>query len=72
MKRKAEEKRQEEQAEAAAAELCKVGNRCEVCVPNQPKRRATVMYVGKYRNVNLLELTFAQHRAYILVYVNIF
>lgn len=47
MKRKAEEKRQEEQAEAAAAELCKVGNRCEVCVPNQPKRRATVMYVGK-------------------------
>ena len=47
MKRKAEEKRQEEEAEAAAAELCKIGNRCEVCVPNQPKRRATIMYVGK-------------------------
>lgn len=47
MKRKAEEKRQEEEAEAAAAQLCKIGNRCEVSVPNQPKRRATIMYVGK-------------------------
>ncbi|XP_076235334.1 tubulin-binding cofactor B [Calliopsis andreniformis] len=47
MRKKAEEKRQEEQAEEAAAQLCKVGDRCEVCVPNQPRRRATIMYVGK-------------------------
>ncbi|CAK9822082.1 Tubulin-folding cofactor B [Anthophora retusa] len=47
MKKKAEEKKQEEEAEAAAAQLCKIGDRCEVCVPNQPKRRATIMYVGK-------------------------
>ncbi|XP_043603421.1 tubulin-folding cofactor B [Bombus pyrosoma] len=47
MKRRAEEKKQEEEAEIAAAQLCKVGDRCEVCVPNQPKRRATIMYVGK-------------------------
>ncbi|CAL7948788.1 unnamed protein product [Xylocopa violacea] len=47
MKKRAEEKKQEEEAEAAAAELCKVGSRCEICVPNQPKRRATIMYVGK-------------------------
>nr|XP_033332919.1 tubulin-folding cofactor B [Megalopta genalis] len=45
--RKAEEKRQEEAAEEAEAKLCHVGDRCEVCVPNQPKRRATIMYVGK-------------------------
>lgn len=48
MKRRAEEKKQEEEAEIAAAQLCKVGDRCEVCVPNQPKRRATIMYIGKY------------------------
>ncbi|KAK9303284.1 hypothetical protein QLX08_005043 [Tetragonisca angustula] len=47
MKKRAEEKKQEEEAEVAAAQLCKVGDRCEVCVPNQPKRRAAVMYVGK-------------------------
>ncbi|CAK9807457.1 Tubulin-folding cofactor B [Anthophora plagiata] len=47
MKRKEEEKKQEEEAEAAAAQLCKIGDRCEVYVPNQPKRRATIMYVGK-------------------------
>ncbi|KAF7398561.1 tubulin-folding cofactor B [Vespula maculifrons] len=47
MKRRAEEKLREEEAEKTAAELCKVGDRCEVCVPNQPKRRATIMYVGK-------------------------
>ncbi|XP_078036553.1 tubulin-binding cofactor B [Augochlora pura] len=45
--RKAEEKRQEEAAEEAEAKLCHVGDRCEVSVPNQPKRRATIMYVGK-------------------------
>ncbi|XP_076165719.1 tubulin-binding cofactor B [Ptiloglossa arizonensis] len=47
MKKKVEEKSQEEEAEAAAAQLCQVGDRCEVCVPNQPKRRAIIMYVGK-------------------------
>ncbi|XP_076644153.1 tubulin-binding cofactor B [Halictus rubicundus] len=45
--KKAEEKKQEEEAEAAEANLCHVGDRCEVFVPNQPKRRATIMYVGK-------------------------
>lgn len=47
MKRRAEEKLREEEMERAGAEACKVGDRCEVCVPNQPKRRATIMYVGK-------------------------
>ncbi|XP_017885672.1 tubulin-folding cofactor B [Ceratina calcarata] len=46
-KRRQEEKRQEETAEEEAANRCKIGDRCEVFVPNQPKRRATVMYVGK-------------------------
>lgn len=50
MKRKAEEKKQEEEAERIAAQLCKIGSRCEVCVPNQPKRRAIIMYVGMYSN----------------------
>ncbi|XP_076296586.1 tubulin-binding cofactor B [Lasioglossum baleicum] len=45
--KKAEEKRQEEEAEEAQANSCHVGERCEVSVPNQPKRRATIMYVGK-------------------------
>lgn len=47
MKKKLEEKKREEEADEAAARLCEVGNRCEVSVPNQPKRRATIMYVGK-------------------------
>ncbi|XP_015597989.1 tubulin-folding cofactor B [Cephus cinctus] len=47
MKRRAEEKKRLEEAEEAAARKCKIGDRCEVQVPNQPKRRATVMYVGK-------------------------
>lgn len=47
MKRRVEEKKQEEEAEEAAARGCKVGDRCEVSVPNQPKRRATIMYIGK-------------------------
>ncbi|KZC11597.1 PREDICTED: tubulin-folding cofactor B [Dufourea novaeangliae] len=46
VERKAERKKQEE-AEAAAVQLCHVGSRCEVSVPNQPKRRATIMYAGK-------------------------
>lgn len=55
MKKKVEEKSQEEEAEAAAAQLCQVGDRCEVCVPNQPKRRAIIMYVGECKNyLNLI------------------
>ncbi|XP_012277007.1 tubulin-folding cofactor B [Orussus abietinus] len=47
LKRKAEEKMREEEAEEALANKLKVGDRCEVHVPGQPKRRATIMYVGK-------------------------
>lgn len=47
MRRKAEEKKLEEEEEERLAGLCKVGNRCEVSVPNQPRRRATVLYVGQ-------------------------
>lgn len=47
MKRKAEEKKLEEEAEERLASLCKVGDRCEVSVPNQPKRRASILYVGQ-------------------------
>lgn len=46
MKRKAEEKKREEEEEEHLASMCKTGNRCEVSVPNQPKRRATILYVG--------------------------
>lgn len=48
MKRKEEQKKREEEAEEAQARLCKVGDRCEILVSNQPRRRATIMYVGKY------------------------
>ena len=48
MKCREEEKKKEQEAEEASAGLCKIGDRCEVQVPNQPKRRATIMYVGKY------------------------
>lgn len=47
MRRKAEEKKLEEEAEERLASLCKVGDRCEVSVPNQPRRRATILYVGQ-------------------------
>ncbi|CAL1683991.1 unnamed protein product [Lasius platythorax] len=47
MKKKIEERKQEEEAEEHLASLCKVGDRCEISVPNQPRRRATVLYVGK-------------------------
>lgn len=47
MKRKEEEKKKEQEAEEASARLCKIGDRCEIQVPNQAKRRAMVMYVGK-------------------------
>lgn len=47
MKRRAEEKKHEEEAEEHLASLCKIEDRCEVFVPNQAKRRATILYVGK-------------------------
>jgi tubulin-folding cofactor B len=47
MKRKEEVKRQEMEADKTAAKIVKVGDRCEIRVPGQPVRRATVMFVGK-------------------------
>ncbi|KAL6431905.1 hypothetical protein ACFW04_007379 [Cataglyphis niger] len=47
MKKKMEEKKREEEAEERLASLCKVGDRCEVSVPNLPRRKATILYVGK-------------------------
>lgn len=47
MKRKEEVKIQEMEADEIAAKATKVGDRCEVRVPGQPVRRATVMFVGK-------------------------
>lgn len=55
MKKRAEEKKLEEEAEEHLASLCKVGDRCEVSVPNQPKRRATILYVGQW-NPNTFEI----------------
>jgi len=46
MNRRAEEKKREEEAEECLALSCKVGDRCEVSVLNQPTRRATILYVG--------------------------
>lgn len=43
----AEAKQAEKEAEEAAAKAINVGDRCEVRVPTAPKRRATVMYIGK-------------------------
>lgn len=47
VKQKEEVKRQEMEADEIAAKATKVGDRCEVRVPGQPVRRATVMFVGK-------------------------
>lgn len=47
MRKRAEEKKLEEEAEECLAGLCNIGNRCEISVPNQPRRRATILYVGK-------------------------
>ncbi|XP_066593807.1 tubulin-folding cofactor B-like [Prorops nasuta] len=47
VKRRAEEKKKEEELEEMLAKKCNIGDRCEISVPNQPKRRATVMYAGK-------------------------
>lgn len=47
MKRQQEEKAQEDAMEESLARACKVGDRCEIRIPNQPKRRGTIMYIGK-------------------------
>lgn len=46
VKQKEEVKRQEMEADEIAAKAAKVGDRCEVRVPGQPVRRATVMFIG--------------------------
>lgn len=46
MKKKMEEKKREEEEEERLASLCKIGDRCEVSVPNQPRRRSTILYIG--------------------------
>ena len=46
-KRRSEEKLRDAEAEETAAAALKIGDRCEIRVPMQPKRRATIMYVGK-------------------------
>ena len=65
MKRRAEEKKLEEEAEESLANLCKVGDRCEVSVPNQPKRRATILYVGQ--NLNIFAIVFLL-KVFLLIY----
>jgi tubulin-folding cofactor B len=47
MKQKEEKRRKEEEANEIAAKAVKVGDRCEVRVPGQSVRRATVMFIGK-------------------------
>lgn len=47
MKQREEKKRKEEDANEIAAKAIKVGERCEVRVPGQPVRRATVMFIGR-------------------------
>lgn len=46
MKKKLEEKKLEEETDESLARSCNIGDRCRVCVPNQPRRRATILYVG--------------------------
>jgi len=46
MKQKEEVKRQEMEADEIAAKATKVGDRCEVRVPGQPVRKATIMFIG--------------------------
>jgi tubulin-folding cofactor B len=47
IKEREKKKRREEEANEIAAKAAKVGDRCEVRVPGQPARRATVMFIGK-------------------------
>ncbi|OXU26381.1 hypothetical protein TSAR_013415 [Trichomalopsis sarcophagae] len=46
-KKKEEERQRELENEERLINSMKVGDRCEVIVPGNPKRRATVMYLGK-------------------------
>lgn len=46
-KKKEEEKKQELENEEQLISAMKVNDRCEVSVPGNPKRRATIMYIGK-------------------------
>ncbi|KAK0179928.1 hypothetical protein PV327_005625 [Microctonus hyperodae] len=46
MKQKEEEQRREQEAEEALIKTLAVGDRCEIEVPTQPKRRGTIMYLG--------------------------
>lgn len=47
MKKKEEDKKREEESEIEWTKNFKPGDRCEISVPSQPKRRGTIMYVGK-------------------------
>lgn len=49
MKKKEEEKQKENEEEEALAKSFCCGDRCEVQIPLQAKRRATVMYIGKIK-----------------------
>ncbi|XP_014816606.1 PREDICTED: tubulin-folding cofactor B, partial [Calidris pugnax] len=46
-RRRAEQQQQREAEEAAVASTIPLGSRCQVRVPGQPCRLATVMYVGQ-------------------------
>ncbi|XP_034951086.1 tubulin-folding cofactor B [Chelonus insularis] len=47
MKKKEEERKQEREMEEEMVKSFNPGDRCEVRVPSQPTRRATIMYIGK-------------------------
>jgi hypothetical protein len=47
MKMREEERRKEEEADEIAAKATNLGDRCEVRVPGQPIRRATIKFIGK-------------------------
>lgn len=47
MAKRLEKQKKENEVEEALAHSLKIDNRCEISVPNQPKRRGTIMFVGK-------------------------
>ncbi|KAK7874409.1 hypothetical protein R5R35_001505 [Gryllus longicercus] len=47
VRKREEEKKKEAEAEEAIAKSVKIGDRCEVRVPSQPVRRATIMFAGQ-------------------------
>lgn len=47
IRQREEKKRLDEECNDRAAKATKVGDRCEVKLPDHPSRRATVMYIGK-------------------------